>query len=170
MRLPLDAWQTNYNADNAFGRDSSNDTPDFYPQTHLHIGSDFVVPAGTPVYAPVTGKMMNAFWSPSKGWVGHYVFVFNGKTYGFEICHLSRKPIVRAYLAGEIMAATGETGSAVVGAHLHCCLYKDGLINATLEKLFSVPAGKAGHDLAESLIADGTIIEPWNFFNNAFLK
>lgn len=167
MRLPLDSWAKSYNATNPFGRDTTNDHPDWYPHASYHLGDDFIVPSKTPVYAPSEGDMLKVIYESAKGNVAIYVFRDpKGLTWGLELCHLAELPKLAHFKEGEVMAYTDNTGTATTGAHLHCALFKDGMRTATMNKIFQAPAGEKAHAVVKQMIADGTIVSPFHYFQS----
>src|SRR5213596_1521514 len=60
--------------------------------TGTHVGTDFMVSIGTPIFAPVDGEMFKAEFNQYKGNVGIYIFEHKGVTWGLELCHLRELP------------------------------------------------------------------------------
>ena len=108
-----------------------------YPDGGLHLGMDFAVPVGTPVYAPANGLILyaNNPTSSTNGYLGNWVGwprgggntislvgVVNGTTYMFSFFHLSQSPWYvsagQEVSAGQVIAATGHSGNST-GPHLH---------------------------------------------------
>jgi murein DD-endopeptidase MepM/ murein hydrolase activator NlpD len=115
MRPPLDNWdkvrrgvikfKQRYTA--AVGRDLAGSP---------HLGIDYIVPVGTPVYAPLTGTC-ERFTTPIQG----NVIYFRTETHLIRFLHLSKfstqlkKWEVKE---GDLIGYTGKTGRAF-GAHIH---------------------------------------------------
>lgn len=125
-----------YNSANQFGQYD----PTFYPVTKHHIGSDFKVPVRTRAIAPEKGEMVKAYVSLAKGNVGIFVFTYEGREWGLELCHLAELPMCTTYERGEPMALTGNTGSATTGAHLHAVMHRDAFVTKNYEALISEQA------------------------------
>ncbi len=104
-------------------------SPNRHYRSGLHVGTDFAVPIGTPVYAPLNGYISTVFKNhKSLGNACYYHFSYNGKEYSLRVLHLSRVPVVKTYLKGEIIAYTGNTGDSS-GPHLHLDLWRGRTIN-----------------------------------------
>lgn len=88
-----------------------------------HKGYDFATPVGTPVKAPIKGKVVYAGWD-NRGW-GNRVGVYNpetGKT--TFLSHLSKvlvKPNTEV-TPGTVLAYTGNTGNST-GPHIDITEY-----------------------------------------------
>jgi murein DD-endopeptidase MepM/ murein hydrolase activator NlpD len=84
-----------------------------------HRGTDFSVPAGTPIKSATSGEVTLNKESAVLGWV---VVVKDPKGVYWGYCHL-RQPGARVgtkVVAGEtVIGLVGNTGSASHGAHLH---------------------------------------------------
>lgn len=165
MRYPLDNFKGVYNSNNPFGY-SSEEMKKYYVSTWSHIGCDLAVPSGTPVYAPCDGEMFKVEVSAPKGNVGIFLFSFDGTEYAFEICHLRELPKLGKYREGDIIARTGNTGSATTGAHLHCVIHRDGKVTANYQELLAGAKGKAGRDRFLRMVAEGKLIDPYEFFTS----
>ncbi|MFA6608332.1 MAG: peptidoglycan DD-metalloendopeptidase family protein [Candidatus Paceibacterota bacterium] len=120
MHLPLLNFKQSYNSTNPFGAfpDRKN-----YPKTGTHVGTDFKVAVGTPIFAPCDGEMFKTEVNKYKGNVGVFIFDYEGTTWGLELCHLKELPTKGIYKEGDIIAHSGNTGSATTGAHLHAVLH-----------------------------------------------
>lgn len=88
-------------------------------RTNPHRGTDFSVPAGTPIKSATSGVVTLNKESAVLGWV---VVVKDPKNVYWGYCHL-RQPGARVgtkVVAGEtVIGLVGNTGSASHGAHLH---------------------------------------------------
>lgn len=108
-----------------------------YPKTGTHVGTDFVVPVGTPVFAPTDGEMFKAEFNKQKGNVGVFIFKHKGTEWGLELCHLKELPTKAIHKEGDTIALSGNTGAATTGAHLHAVLHKDALVTKHYRDLTS---------------------------------
>lgn len=90
-----------------------------YPATGHHIGTDWGVPVGEPVYALAEGKV-TAVYNNHKtfGNACEYQFTFKGKLYTARYMHLSQPVVQRSYKKGDILGFSGNTGLST-GPHLH---------------------------------------------------
>lgn len=134
MRYFVDNFEKVYNKENPFGFFPAWN---YYPKTGTHVGTDFRVVIGTPIFAPVDGELFKASVSGAKGNVGIYIFDYKGVTWGLELCHLRELPKLGIYKEGEVIAYSGNTGSATTGAHLHAVLHRDAQVTAHYELLQS---------------------------------
>jgi murein DD-endopeptidase MepM/ murein hydrolase activator NlpD len=141
-----------YNGSNPFGAVD----PKFYPATKHHIGSDFKVPIGTPIVAPEDGEMFKAIFNSARGNTGIYVFR-HGAEWGVEFCHLRELPPLKTYKRGEVIAYSGNTGSATTAPHLHVTLHKDAMVSKNYAELTS-----EGNYLR--LCKEGRIVDPYAWF------
>lgn len=94
----------------------------FYPQTGHHIGTDFACPKGTPVKAPMDGKVTVSGYSKSLGLFCYYEYVYDGVKYVTRFLHLSRRPKTGIFKQGEKIGETGDSGKTT-GAHLHIDIF-----------------------------------------------
>lgn len=141
-----------YNETNPFGTVD----PVFYPATHHHIGSDFVVPQGTPIAAPDDGEMFKTIFNAARGNTG--IFIFNhGDTWGLELCHLKELPMLGKFKRGDIIAYSGNTGSATTSPHLHVVMHKDATVTKNYSELVNETAFFRLRDT-------GRIVDPYNWF------
>lgn len=141
-----------YNKSNPFGAIDSI----FYPATHHHIGSDFTVPIGTPIYAPEDGEMLKVIFNGARGNTGIYDF-YHGGDWGIEFCHLRELPHLGTFKRGDLIAYSGFTGAAATGPHLHVTLHKDCLVTKDYELLTSEAA-------YTKLVASGQLVDPYKWF------
>jgi len=88
-----------------------------------HLGVDHIVPTGTPLYAPFNGTIVWEGYGSQGGNTLH--FRPDDQNIVIRFMHLSefKKGQVRAS-EGELIALTGNTGSATTGAHLHTDISK----------------------------------------------
>lgn len=134
MRYFLENFEKVYNKDWPFGYFPAYN---FYASTGTHIGTDFKVPVGTPVYAPVDGEMFKTEFNRYKGNVGIFIFKHKDIEWGLELCHLREQPEKRLYKEGEIISYSGMTGEKVAGAHLHAVLHRDAAVSKHYQQLTS---------------------------------
>jgi murein DD-endopeptidase MepM/ murein hydrolase activator NlpD len=141
-----------YNQKNPFGTVD----PVFYPATKHHIGSDFVVPVGTPIYAPEDGEVLKVVFNAARGNTAIYVFR-HGSYWGLEFCHLRELPLLGVFKRGDIIAYSGNTGTASTGPHLHVTLHKGALVSKDYALLTSEEA-------YTKLVSSGQLVDPYKWF------
>ena len=111
MRYPLKNWQK-IKRGYQFGEKT------FY--SSFHLGTDYIVPEGTPVYAPHDCKIVKVGNFPEGGRTIHASFFSRGYCQiVMRFMHLSKYPVPGKYKGGEIIGRTGNTGKLTRGAHLH---------------------------------------------------
>ena len=111
MRYPLKNWR-NIKRGYGFGEKT------FYSEHHL--GTDYIMPEGTPVFAPATCEIVKAGNFPEGGNTIHVKL--KNKKYGtliMRFMHLSKMSPPGKYKAGDILGRTGNTGAFTEGPHLH---------------------------------------------------
>ena len=102
----------------------------------FHIGVDIMAPQGTPVVAPVSGRL-EVLYDNGRGFEGNYFRLF-GDT-GAYYLGLHLHTIVgesRRVEAGELIGTVGQTGAPGSGDHLHFEIHPNGkgaYINPTLD-------------------------------------
>ncbi|MHB1687468.1 MAG: M23 family metallopeptidase [Ignavibacteriaceae bacterium] len=90
-----------------------------------HMGIDFVVKVGTPVYAASSGYVVFADYTVRDGYMiilshpGGYITVY-------KHCSALLKKARDVVLEGETIALSGNTGELTTGPHLHFEIWKDG--------------------------------------------
>lgn len=90
-----------------------------------HMGIDFVVKVGTPVYATASGYVVFAGYTVRDGYMiilshpGGYISVY-------KHCSVLLKKARDVVLEGETIALSGNTGELTTGPHLHFEIWKDG--------------------------------------------
>lgn len=111
MRYPLKNWRK-IKRGYKFGEKT------FY--SSFHLGTDYIVPQGSPVFAPAPCEIVKSGNFPE-----------GGKTIQVKVpdrkhgplvarfMHLSQMAPLGKYKAGEILGHTGNTGKLTRGAHLH---------------------------------------------------
>ncbi len=156
MRYFLRDFEGTYNKKNPFGY-----FPDWenYPKTGTHIGTDFKVIIGTPIFALADGEMYIAKFDPYKGNVGVYIFDHQRATWGLELCHLKELPKLSKCKEGDIIAYSGNTGSKTTGAHLHAVLHRDATVTKHYKELQS-------RDDFLRLQKEGAIVDCWDWFRS----
>jgi putative endonuclease len=85
-----------------------------------HLGADYTVPKGTPVFAPADCEIFLAGDFPEGGKTFHAKFSARG--YGqivMRCMHLQKMFPMGKYTAGDILGFTGNTGKLTTGQHLH---------------------------------------------------
>lgn len=132
MRYFLDNFENVHNKEWPFGQYPAYQ---YYASTGTHIGTDFRVPIGTPIFAPVNGEMFKTEFNHYKGNVGIFIFTHKGIEWGLELCHLRELPQKGQFKEGDIIAYSGMTGEKVDGAHLHAVLHRDAAISKHYQQL-----------------------------------
>jgi murein DD-endopeptidase MepM/ murein hydrolase activator NlpD len=90
-----------------------------------HMGIDFVVKTGTPVYATANGYVIFADYTTKDG----YMMILNhnnGYISVYKHCSVLLKRARETVLQGETIALSGNTGEISTGPHLHFEIWKDG--------------------------------------------
>ena len=85
-----------------------------YPQTGVHIGTDYATPVGTIGHAILTGTITEVGTSEKLGYYCHF-HCLAGR---FRIAHLHQRPELGLYAQGEPLFVTGNTGEST-GPHVH---------------------------------------------------
>lgn len=151
--IPFVDFKT-YNASNPFGAYD----PKYYPMTKHHIGSDFIVPEVTPIFAPEDGEMLKAVYNPARGNTGIYLFNHGGTEWGLELCHLKELPKPMKHKRGDIIAFSGNTGSATTSPHLHVVMHRDCTVTKNYTELISEAAFFRLRD-------EGRLVDPQKWFS-----
>jgi murein DD-endopeptidase MepM/ murein hydrolase activator NlpD len=143
MRYPLKNWfkiKRGYK----FGEKT------FYSERHL--GMDYVVPVGTPVYAPCACEIVKSGNFPEGGSTLHASFRKRGWGKLVMRCmHLSKMSPLGKYKAGDILGYSGNTGALTKGPHLHIDLSRKKVEVSNFqnfidpEEFFAGKAGKKGN-------------------------
>jgi len=90
-----------------------------------HMGIDFVVKSGTPVYASANGYVIFSDYTNKDGnmlIIGHpdnYITIY-------KHCSVLMKKERDTVIQGELIALSGNTGEITTGPHLHFEIWKDG--------------------------------------------
>lgn len=85
-----------------------------------HLGTDYLVPEGTPVYAPYDCEIVKTGDFPEGGKTIHVRFEHEKRGKLIMRClHLGKLPPKGKYKEGDILAYTGNTGKYTKGPHLH---------------------------------------------------
>jgi len=111
MRLPLKNW-SKIKRGYRFGERT------FY--SDFHLGTDYIVPEGTPIYAPLNCEIVKAGNFPEGGNTVHAKL--KSRKYGLlvmRLMHLSKMSPLGKYKAGDILGYTGNTGKLTLSPHLH---------------------------------------------------
>ena len=90
-----------------------------------HIGIDFVVKVGTPVYAAANGYVVFADYTPRDG----YMMIINHADDYITVykhCSILLKKVRDRVFQGELISLSGNTGAITTGPHLHFEIWKDG--------------------------------------------
>jgi murein DD-endopeptidase MepM/ murein hydrolase activator NlpD len=91
-----------------------------------HMGVDFVVKTGTPVYVSANGFVIFADYTVKDGNMiiishpGNYISVY-------KHCSILLKKERDTVIQGEMIALSGNTGEITSGPHLHFEIWKDGI-------------------------------------------
>jgi murein DD-endopeptidase MepM/ murein hydrolase activator NlpD len=83
----------------------------------VHTGVDFACPTGTPVRAPVRGKVTVSEYDAT---YGNYVVLVNWRRKAFLLAHLSKRTVQvgQRVKHGQVVGFSGDTGNST-GPHLH---------------------------------------------------
>ncbi len=141
-----------YNKANSFGQYDAV----YYPATHHHLGSDFLVPIGTPIIAPTDGDIIKTSWNDARGNTAVFDFLFDGE-WGLELCHLRELPPLGTFKQGQVIAKSGNTGTATTGPHLHVVMHKDAMVTKNYKELIDEAA-------FFRLVAEGRLVDPFEWF------
>jgi murein DD-endopeptidase MepM/ murein hydrolase activator NlpD len=90
-----------------------------------HIGIDFVVKVGTPVYAAANGYVVFADYTPRDG----YMMIINHADDYITVykhCSMLLKKVRDRVFQGELISLSGNTGEITTGPHLHFEIWKNG--------------------------------------------
>jgi murein DD-endopeptidase MepM/ murein hydrolase activator NlpD len=90
-----------------------------------HMGIDFVMKTGTPVYASANGYVVFADYTTKDG----YMIILNhenGYITVYKHCSVLLKRARDVVLQGETIALSGNTGEISTGPHLHFEIWKNG--------------------------------------------
>jgi murein DD-endopeptidase MepM/ murein hydrolase activator NlpD len=90
-----------------------------------HMGIDFVVKTGTPVYAAANGYVIFADFTTKDGYM---IIINNNNGYItiYKHCSVLLKKARDLVFQGETIALSGNTGEISTGPHLHFEIWKDG--------------------------------------------
>ena len=154
MRYFLENFEKVYNKDWPFGYFPAWQ---YYASTGTHIGTDFKVPVGTPVFAPMDGEMFKTESNRYKGNVGIFIFKHNDVEWGLELCHLREQPQRGPRKEGDIIAYSGMTGEKVDGAHLHAVLHR----NAAVSRHYQILKNR---EAFLGLEKEGAIVDCFSWF------
>ena len=80
---------------------------------HIHQGTDLAIPTGTPLFSPISGRVLS-LWD-ERG--GNYAYIYNEFT-AHVFMHLQYPPIEGDIVAGDLVAFSGNSGRSS-GPHLH---------------------------------------------------
>lgn len=89
-----------------------------YPRTGRHIGTDYAIPIGTPLHAPMDGEVTSAGTSRSLGNFCHFTYKLGDRLIEERWCHLKAVPRLGKYGRASVVAYSGNTGQST-GPHLH---------------------------------------------------
>lgn len=90
-----------------------------------HMGIDFVIKTGTPVFAAANGYVIFSDYTTKDG----YMIILNhnnGYITVYKHCSVLLKRVRETVLQGETIALSGNTGEISTGPHLHFEIWKDG--------------------------------------------
>ena len=90
-----------------------------------HMGIDFVIKTGTPVFAAANGYVIFADYTTKDG----YMIILNhnnGYISVYKHCSVLLKRARETVLQGEVIALSGNTGEISTGPHLHFEIWKNG--------------------------------------------
>lgn len=89
-----------------------------YSRTGRHLGTDYPLPLGTPLYAPWDGVVTTVGSHPALGYFLHFTYTKDGATWEERWCHLRQLPKPGVFTRGQVIARSGNTGDST-GPHLH---------------------------------------------------
>lgn len=95
-----------------------------------HEGTDIFAPRGTPIRAPVNGKIKTSMYGDSKGMGGNRVWLEGEDGYDYYFAHMNGMPTVRPgqqVSAGTMVGRVGDSGNAKgTSPHLHLGIRRRG--------------------------------------------
>ena len=96
-----------------------------FDETKGHLGLDFAVKSGSPVYASASGTVIFADYTIDEGYV---IILKHSDDYltMYKHCSALLKKERDFILQGELIALSGNTGHNSTGPHLHFEIWKDG--------------------------------------------
>ncbi len=108
----------------------------FYKVNSMHEGLDFVVPSGTPVYAPADGVVLSVTRS-TRG-AGNVVEIDHGNGFLTRYAHLQEIHVRKGRLIGkgDRIGLSGMSGKSF-GPHLHYEVWRDGKVMDPLNFFFA---------------------------------
>ena len=135
-----------------------------------HLGIDYAVPVGTPVYAPVGGVIRERVETNGKGSGGKRLELAGDDGRWHRFLHLNAWHVANGarVAEGQRIADTGKTGD-VTGPHLHWDVRKANTAwNASLSNYVDpnqvvVPAGEVGKNIGKTIYLNKRV-EKWAFY------
>jgi hypothetical protein len=101
-----------------------------------HLGTDYLTPIGTPLYAPYNGTVTYVYGTQGGN---QAYFKGTGKPELIRFLHLKSPPKAGTYKEGQQFAYTGNTGSATNTPHVHIDISKNGILTLANINNFTDP-------------------------------
>lgn len=157
MRRPVNAP---YTVTNTFG------VPDANAKFGRHSGTDYAVPTGTPVFAPVSGNLQNIVSITG----GNMVVIFDGK-YWHRLMHNSSFSRQNGRVEeGQQVAPSGNTGLST-GPHSHWDINTEGVYPTTFNSFIDPEKWlKEGGEMYEGKTAEQWAVDARNATNIAEVR
>jgi murein DD-endopeptidase MepM/ murein hydrolase activator NlpD len=124
-----------------------------------HLGCDYAAPTGTPIYAPVSGKITKSLYSSTIG--NYYELVENGNGRIHRLLHLNSRPLGAGALVteGQNIGLSGNSG-ITTGPHLHWDIRKaNTLWNSSFYNFYDPEALLAAQIPINKMPAIGSLIQ-----------
>lgn len=118
-----------------------------------HLGTDYAVAIGAPVYMPASGTVRSVLTTYD---VGKQIEVSGDDGYYYRFLHLSRQDVaVGQNLAeGQLIGLSGDTGAGSTGPHLHLDIRKPSVWSAAFSNYIDPEQYLKGSEKEHDMVTD----------------